>query len=93
MGIIRYLKQPSIRKIRSFAHNNDLFYVRKKVSLEQIHNEVGRPSPNMATTFELYLQKVLRSSFGICYESKQLNSNECVLTMMFHDAFKRPMDK
>ena len=73
-AIIKYSNHPSIRKIRSFAQN-DNFFKFQKVSLEQMHTEIGRLDPKKATTFKNIPARVLKSSSEICSESLQLIFN------------------
>ena len=86
-AIIKYSNHPSIRKIRSFAQN-DNFFKFQKVSLEQMHTEIGRLNPKKATTFKNIPAKVLKSSSEICSESLQLIFNDCVQNGLFPDLLK-----
>ena len=86
-AIIKYSNHPSIRKIRSFAQNDNFFEL-QKVSLEQMHTEIGRLNPKEATTFNNIPAKVLKSSSEICSESLQLIFNDCVQNGLFPDLLK-----
>ena len=86
-AIIKYSNHPSIRKIRNFAQNDDSFKF-QKVSLEQMHTEIGRLNPKKVTTFKNIPAKVLKSSSKICSESMQLIFNDCVQNGLFPDLLK-----
>ena len=43
-AIIKYSNHPSIKKILNFVQNDDSFKF-QKVSLEQMHTEIGRLNP------------------------------------------------
>ena len=86
-AIIKYSNHPSIRKIRNFAQNDDSFKF-QKVSLEQMHTEIGRLNPKKATTFKNIPAKVLKSSSEICSESMQLIFNDCIQNGLFPDLLK-----
>ena len=60
-AIIKYSNHPSIRKIRSLAQN-DNFFTFQKVSMEQMHIEIGRRNPTKANTSKHIPAKVLKSS-------------------------------
>ena len=81
-AIIKYLNHPSIRKIRNFAQSDDSFRF-QKVSLEQMHTEIGRLNPKKATTF-----KSAESGSEICFESMQLIFNDCVQNGLLPDLLK-----
>ena len=76
-----------MKKIRSLAQN-DSFFKFQKVSLEQMHTEIGRLNPKKATTFKNIPAKVLKSSSEICSESMQLLFNDCVQNGLFPDLLK-----
>ena len=86
-ALIKYSEHPSIRKISSFAHNED-FLTFHKVSMEEMHNEIGRHNPKKATTFKNIPAKVLKSSSNICSESMQLIFNDCTQNDVFPDLLK-----
>ena len=73
-AIIKYLNHPSIRKIRNFAQSDDSFRF-QKVSLEQMHTEIGRLNPKKATTFKNIPSKVLKAALKFA-------SNRCSLFSM-----------
>ena len=86
-AIIKYSNHPSIRKIRNFAQSDDSFKF-QKVSLEQMHTEIGRLNPKKVTTFKNIPAKVLKSSSKICSESMQLIFNDSVQNGLFPDLLK-----
>ena len=86
-AIIKYSNHPSKRKIHNFAQNDDVFKF-QKVSLEQMHNEIGRLNPKKATTFKNIPAKVLKSSSEISSESMQLIFNDFVQNGWFPDLLK-----
>ena len=56
---IKYSNHPSIRNIHSFAQSNEDSFKFQKVSLEQMHTEIGRLNPKKATTFKNIPAKLL----------------------------------
>ena len=55
-AIIKYSNHPRIRKIRNFAQNDDSFKF-QKVSLEQMHAEIGDLILKRLQPSKIYMQK------------------------------------
>ena len=53
-AIIKYSNHPSIRNIHNFAQSNEDPFKLQKVSLEQLHTEIGRLNPKKGNNFRKY---------------------------------------
>ena len=71
----------------SSAQTDDFFKF-QKVSLEQMHTEIGRLNPKKAIAFKNIPAKVLKSNSDICSDSLQLIFNDCVEKGLFPDLLK-----
>ena len=87
-AIIKYSNHPSLRNIRKFAQSNEDSFKFQKVSLEQMHTEIGRLNPKKATTFKNVPAILLKSSCEIFSESMQVIFNDCVQDGVFPDLLK-----
>ena len=85
--VLKFSRQPSIQKIRSFNENNCCFSF-EKVSIENIKNGISELNPSKATTFKSIPPKLLKSESEIVSAPLQIIFNNSIEHSSFPDELK-----